>query len=129
MLGKEPAMNEATDLVQRYLAVWNESDPAARRAAIEAVWADDGKYVDPLAAVKGHDEISALIGAVQQQMPGHVFRLLDGVDAHHNVARFGWELVPDGGGEAIAEGFDVAVAGDDGRIESILGFLDKAPAA
>ena len=59
----------------------------------------------------GHDQISELIGAVQQQVPGHVFRLGDGgVDAHHNVARFTWELVPAGGGESLAIGFDVAVS-------------------
>jgi SnoaL-like protein len=129
MLGKEPAMTDATHLVHRYLAVWNESDPDLRRAAIAAVWADDGGYVDPLAAVTGHDEISALIGQVQAQVPGHVFRLLGDVDAHHNVSRFAWELVPAGGGESIAEGFDVAVTDDDGRIGSVVGFLDKAPAA
>jgi SnoaL-like domain len=122
-------MSDATVLASRYLATWNESDPVARRAAIETVWADGGRYVDPLAEVTGHDEISALIGNVQQQVPGHVFRLLDGVDAHHNIARFGWELVPADGGAAIAEGFDVAVTNDDGRIRSVLGFLDKAPGA
>jgi ketosteroid isomerase-like protein len=122
-------MTEALDLVCRYLAAWNESDPDIRRAEIETVWADDGRYVDPLAAVAGHDEISALIAMVQQQLPDHVFRLLDGVDAHHNVARFGWELVPAAGGESIAEGFDVAVTNDDGRIDSVVGFLDKAAAA
>ncbi len=122
-------MPEALDLVRRYLEAWNESDPDIRRAELETVWADDGSYVDPLAAVTGHDEISALIGMVHQQAPAHVFRLLDGVDAHHNVARFGWELVPAAGGESIAEGFDVAVTNDDGRIASVLGFLDKAPGA
>ena len=122
-------MPEALDLVRRYLEAWNESDPDIRRAELETVWADDGSYVDPLAAVTGHDEISALIGMVHQQAPAHVFRLLDGVDAHHNVARFGWELVPAAGGESIAEGFDVAVTNDDGRIVSVLGFLDKAPGA
>ena len=122
-------MPEALDLVCRYLEAWNESDPDIRRAELETVWADDGSYVDPLAAVTGHDEISALIGMVHEQAPAHVFRLLDGVDAHHNVARFGWELVPAAGGESIAEGFDVAVTNDDGRIASVLGFLDKAPGA
>ena len=43
--------------------------------------------------------------------------------------RFSWELVPAGGGDSVAIGFDVAVTRDDGRIESVLGFLDKAPAA
>jgi hypothetical protein len=122
-------MEGATDLVARYLAVWNESDPDRRRAAIESVWADDGGYVDPLAAVAGHEQIAALIGQVREQVPGHVFRLRGGVDAHHNVARFAWELVPAAGGESVAEGFDVAVADDDGRIGSVVGFLDKAPAA
>src|SRR5262249_24643244 len=72
-LSKGVAMSEATDLVRRYLAVWNESDPDARREAVEAVWAEDGRYVDPLAAVAGHDAIAALVGTVQQQLPGHVF--------------------------------------------------------
>ena len=76
----------------------------------------------------GRDEISALIGTVQEQVPGHVFRLLDNtVDAHHNVVRFSWELVPASGGESVAVGFDVAVTEEDGRIGSVLGFLDKAP--
>src|SRR5262245_24665676 len=74
---KGAVMTEAIDLVRRYLSAWNESDPEARREAVEAVWAEDGKYVDPLASVSGHDEISALIGTVQQQLPGHAFRLLD----------------------------------------------------
>ena len=85
----------------------------------------------PLADVAGRDEIADLIGAVQERVPGHVFQLLDdlSVDAHHNVMRFSWELVPAAGGEPLAIGFDVAVTDDDGRIASVLGFLDKAPAA
>jgi hypothetical protein len=74
--------------------------------------------------------MSALIGAVQQQVPGHYFRLVDDeVDAHHNVMRFSWELVPAGGGESVAIGFDVAEVRDDGRIAGVTGFLDKAPTA
>ena len=95
-----------------------------------SLWAEDAHYVDPVADVSGRDGISDLIGAVQQQVPGHVFRLVDDcVDAHHNVVRFSWELVPAGGGESLAVGFDVAVTGEDGRIGSVLGFLDKAPGA
>ena len=120
-------MSDTATLVQRYLDVWNETDAAKRRDAIGSLWADDARYVDPVASATGHDEITAMIGAVQKRLPGHVFRLLDGVDSHHNLTRFSWELVPAGGGESIVEGFDVAVTGDDGRIESVLGFLDKVP--
>ena len=119
---------DATKLVESYLDTWNEADPVARRSAVASVWAEDAQYVDPLASVSGHDEISELIGGVHQQAPGHVFRLLDDrVDTHHNVARFSWELVPSSGGESLAIGFDVAVTGEDGRIRTVFGFLDKVP--
>jgi SnoaL-like domain len=121
---------EARQLVERYIDSWNEADPDARRHAVASVWAPDGRYVDPLADVAGPDQIVALIGQVQEQVPGHVFRLVDDgerVDAHHDVIRFSWELVPASGGEPVAIGADVAVTDEDGRLASVVGFLDKAP--
>jgi hypothetical protein len=49
------------------------------------------------------------------------------VDAHHQQARFTWGLGPEGA-EPVVIGFDVAVTGEDGRITSVHGFLDKVPA-
>jgi ketosteroid isomerase-like protein len=122
-------MNEAQELVERYIDTWNETNAEARGSAVASVWTDGARYVDPLADVTGRDQISALIGSIQEQGPGHVFRLVDDqIDAHHDVMRFSWELVPASGGDPLAIGFDVAVTGDDGRISSVLGFLDKAPA-
>lgn len=120
-------MSDMNELVARYIDVWNQKDPAARRAAVGALWADDGRYVDPLADVAGHDGIDAVIAAVQAQFPGFVFRLGRPVDAHHRLARFTWELGPQDG-EAVVVGFDVAVLADDGRIQDVHGFLDKVPA-
>jgi hypothetical protein len=118
------------DLVERYIETWNEPVADARRAAVAELWAEYGTYTDPLAAVSGHDDIAGLIGAVQAQFPGHVIRLSeDGVDAHHDIGRFRWELVPAAGGEPVVVGFDVAVAAPDGRLATVLGFIDKAPAA
>lgn len=118
------------DLVERYIQTWNEPAADARRAAVAELWAEDGTYTDPLAAVSGHDAIAGLIGAVQAQFPGHVIRLADGgVDAHHDIGRFRWELVPAAGGDPLVVGFDVAVATGDGRLASVLGFIDEAPVA
>jgi hypothetical protein len=50
------------------------------------------------------------------------------VDTHHSQARFRWGLSPGEaptGAEPVVEGFDVAVAGSDGRLTVVLGFLDK----
>jgi hypothetical protein len=48
------------------------------------------------------------------------------VDAHHDLARFTWELGPVDA-EPLVIGFDVAVLSDDGRIRTVHGFLDKVP--
>jgi hypothetical protein len=115
-------------LAERYIATWNETDPGARRRAIDALWAEDARYVDPLAEADGRDAIDATIAAVQSQFPGFAFRLSGPVDGHHDQARFTWELGPDGA-EAPIAGFDVAVTDGDGRLRTVLGFLDRVPAA
>jgi hypothetical protein len=120
-------MSDFDTMVDRYLAVWNETDAEARRAAIEEVFAADVRYVDPLAAVDGRDALNGLIGAVHQQFPGFVFTPGGPVDAHHEQARFTWNLGQPGG-EALVVGFDVAELDADGRIRQVLGFIDKAPA-
>jgi hypothetical protein len=122
-------MSDLNELVDRYLAAWNEPDADARRRAVAALWTEDGTYTDPLAAVRGHQAIEAMIAGAREMFPGHAFRLMDGVDGHHGIARFRWELAPEGGGEPVAVGFDVVVTAEDGRLRGVYGFLDKAPAA
>jgi hypothetical protein len=116
------------EIIERYIAAWNETDPGRRRGIVDSLWAEDGSYTDPLADAHGREEIDGLIGAVQQQFPGLVFSLGGPVDANHNQARFTWHLGPDGG-EPIVIGFDVAVLDAAGQISSVHGFLDKVPAA
>ena len=122
-------MQEIQGVIERYIAAWNEADPARRRGLVDALWAPDGSYTDPLADARGRDEIDGLIGAVQQQFPGYVFTLGGPVDGHHNQGRFSWHLGPSGGGEPVVIGFDVVVLDDGGQIRSVHGFLDKVPAA
>ncbi|HEY1642656.1 MAG TPA: nuclear transport factor 2 family protein [Streptosporangiaceae bacterium] len=114
------------DVVARYLSCWNETDPAARRKLIDSTWAADASYCDPMARVRGHDEIDATIAAVQSQFPGFVFTPAGPADAHHSQVRFSWGAGPAGAEPAVV-GFDVAVTGDDGKITTVLGFLDKVP--
>jgi hypothetical protein len=114
-------------LARRYIEAWNETDPAARQQAVAALYAEDARYTDPMVDAEGREAIAATIGAVQQQFPGFVFRLAGPVDAHHDQARFRWELGPADAPEAPIVGFDVAVRDDAGRLRSVLGFLDRVP--
>ncbi len=119
-------MTATPELAARYLAAWNETDPAQRRAAVEALFTGDARYTDPLVDVTGHDAIESTVAAVQAQFPGWVFRLAGPVDAHHDQLRFTWHLGPEGQ-EAPVVGSDVAVTDGTGRIRTVLGFLDRVP--
>jgi hypothetical protein len=116
-------------LVQRYLAAWNATDPAARREAIAAAFTPDARYVDPMADVLGHDGVDALIAGAQQQFAGLTFTPGEVLDAHHDVVRFTWHLGPAGNEDAepVVIGFDVAEVAEDGRLERVHGFLDRVP--
>jgi len=119
--------NDMNEIVERYLGTCNETDAGKRRALINALYAEQASYVDPMAEAYGRDAIDATIAAVQTQFPGFVFTLAGPVDAHHRQVRFTWGLGPEGA-EPLVVGFDVAVCDGDGRLSSVLGFLDRVPA-
>lgn len=121
------SVNSVATTLDRYIAVWNENDDESRRALVAQTFTEDARFTDPLVAVTGADAINNTISGIQSQMAGLTFRRGETVDAHHNIARFTWELAPDADAEAIAIGFDVAEFADDGRINTIYGFIDKMP--
>ncbi|HTU74160.1 MAG TPA: nuclear transport factor 2 family protein [Trebonia sp.] len=46
-------------IVEEYLAVWNEADPAARRGAVARLWAPDGvEYLEGGIKYRGHEELT-----------------------------------------------------------------------
>jgi hypothetical protein len=121
-------MINATELADRYLAIWNETDSNRRRLLIDQTFTDDALYLDPLLRGDGHAGIDAMIGAAQSQFPGHVFRRVGEVDAHNGSMRFVWELVESDAAEPEMIGTDFAVIAPDGRLDSVTGFFDKVPA-
>ena len=119
-------MSNLTDLIDRYIAMWNETDEARRRALIAGVWTESASYLDPVMEGQGRSGIEAMVRGVQERFPGHRFRRTSEVDAHHDRLRFLWELGPDGG-PAVVKGTDIGIVAA-GRLEAITGFFDAAPA-
>lgn len=114
--------------VARYFEAWNAAGDEEVAKAVAAAWAADGSYTDPLADVRGHEGIAAVITAAHGQFPGFSFRPVGAVDGHHDTARFAWELVSEVDGSAPVAGFDVITLDAEGRIRTVLGFLDRVPA-
>jgi len=116
-------------VVDGYFAMWNETDPARRREVIAATWTSDARYVDPLFAADGPDALDAMVAAVHAQFPGHRFRPTGAVDAHHDRARWGWEIAGPDGAPLVAAGVDVAVLASDGRLREVTGFFEQPASA
>ncbi|AOI87579.1 nuclear transport factor 2 family protein [Burkholderia pseudomultivorans] len=117
-----------TDLIDRYFDAWNESDVVRRRALIDATYASDATYRDPLMTGDGHAGIDTMIAAVQARFPAYRFRRTTDVDAFGQHLRFSWALVsPDGA--AIVKGSDFGTVDAAGRLKSVTGFIDEMPAA
>ncbi|MGF6571402.1 hypothetical protein ABH945_003523 [Paraburkholderia sp. GAS333] len=119
-------MNTHTDLIDRYFDAWNETDHARRRELIAATWTADADYRDPLLAGTGHDGIDAMIRAVHERFPQHLFRRTTQVDGFANRLRFSWELTTPAG-DAIVKGSDFGVVDAHGRLQAVTGFLDQVP--
>ena len=99
-----------------------------RRELVAKAWTDGGTYVDAARDGNGHDSLDAMIATAQGHFPGYRLRLASGIEAHHDYLRFSWTA----GGTAEAplyiKGTDFVVVGGDGRIKSVVGFVDAAPA-
>lgn len=122
-------MTAYEDAVQRYFAAWNATAPEDLAKAVAAAFTEDATYTDPLADVRGHDGLVALIDGAHQQFPGFEFTPTGTPDGHHGLVRFSWDLVSTADGSAPAAGSDVIALDDDGRIRSVSGFLDRVPGA
>jgi hypothetical protein len=119
-------MTDITTIVNGYIAAWNEPEADRRRSIVADTFADDASYVDPLMTGEGIDGIAAMIGAAQEQYPGHRFALAAGPDAHHDRVRFAWQMVGADDGAPVAAGVDFATVAGDGRLRQVTGFLEAA---
>ncbi|GIF53735.1 hypothetical protein DFJ67_1815 [Asanoa ferruginea] len=126
------------DLADRYIAQWTEPDAARRRAAIEALWARDGRHIlQPPAEIReiaatlgfdhstleaqGYDAIEVRVTRSYEEWVakgGFTFRPRAGAVRLDGVVKFGWEMVSVETEEPAGGGLEVLVLDDDGRIKA-----------
>jgi hypothetical protein len=121
-------MRNVNETVISYLATWNERDPARRRDLVANTWTEDGGYVDAHRQAAGHDAIDTLVGKTQDQFPGYRVNLVSDIETHSDFVRFSWAAggVPEA--PLYLAGTDFVELAPDGRIKTVVGFTDAAPA-
>jgi len=139
------AVKDLQQLVDRYVALWNEPDPDIRRHAIRELWAPDGfqvlvdppeevreaadrlAFAMPTLEVHGYDALEARVtrahemfvapGAYVFEPGGNVSRPLS------NVISFTWTMTARADGERAGGGLDVLAISTDGRIRTDYQFI------
>ncbi|GAB2555354.1 hypothetical protein [Nocardia heshunensis] len=132
-------MTNIDELADRYLAQWNESDPALRRKLIQELWAEDGAQIlvdppedmrdaatrisfpIPPLEVRGHHALERRVarayemfvesGETRFVQRGEVTVLLK------QVIAFSWSMVTTDG-TVVGGGMDVLALDEDGRIRT-----------
>jgi hypothetical protein len=109
-------------IVDDYFAAWNTTDPAVRQATIAALYTPDAHVSDPLVDVTGHEQLSELFVRFHETYAGCSFRQKGTIDAHHDLMRWGWEMI-DADGNVMLDGLDVGLVGANGKLGYVAGFF------
>lgn len=137
-------MATTTELVERYVALWNEPDPERRRATVRAVWTEDGGQIlqppeeirEQAAAIgffgsvleaRGYRALEQRVAVAYKQFvaPGDAaFRRRGTVVQLGEVLKFEWEYAPLDGGPPTGGGTEFVLLAPDGRIRTDYQFID-----
>jgi ketosteroid isomerase-like protein len=116
--------------VDRYVAVWNESDPVARRRAIAELWDPDGTEITDSARYHGHDALEVRITEAHNDLvrdAGFVFRSADDSTGHHDMVTFTIHMIPAAGGDIAWTGRIFLSLGENGLIRNECQFAVDLP--
>lgn len=112
-------MNTFGKFLDRYVAVWHESDPTKRPGAISELWMPDGAQIYESRTVRGYDALAQRVTEVYDDFIGpgtYIFRSGGNEASYGNVGTFNWHMLAPGNGEVAAVGFDFFIFGNDNRI-------------
>jgi hypothetical protein len=120
-------MSDLNELARRYIAVWNEPDPALRRKAIAELFAPDVVHYTPSLEVHGHAQLEVRVTTAYEKWVKpelYVFRPVANANGHHDAVRFNWEMVVLATGKVDSVGFDFIMLDNNGLIRSDHQFID-----
>jgi hypothetical protein len=125
-------MHPLSHFIDRYVAQWNEPDPAERRSRIAALWTEDAMTCHRLQVWRGLKEIEARVDGAydkwvaQERSP---FRATGAVASCGEAVRFLWVMARADTGEVRSVGCNYLILAPDGRIRQEYQFLEPSPPA
>ena len=112
---------QVTQIIEDYVAAWNEDDADRRRTLLKRCWAEDGEYIDTYGPAAGIHTLDDRIGSVRQMLPGARLVRTTCINQMREFLRFGWSIAgPDA--LPLATGLNVAHLQADGRLVQVVSF-------
>lgn len=118
-------MPSYVESLEHMMDAWNERDPARVRLHLDEALSPDVVFIDPSIVTRGIDEFEANVHEVHGRLPGAEYRRTSGIDHHHDVVRYAWEIRRDSA--LVLPGFDVTEFDEEGRVLRVLGFFGPLP--
>lgn len=118
-------MSEIPKTLDNMLAAWNETDPEKIRAHLDAAVSADVLFIDPAHKITGRDAFETMVREFRAQFPDAVCTRASGIDSHHGLYRYNWEIHRSG--TLMLPGFDVAEIDEQGEVCRIEGFFGALP--
>lgn len=112
-------MFDAQELADRYVAVWNETDPERRRLQIAALWIPEGRHYVGVREVTGYAGLEQRITESHNKNVrdgGNHFRGVKDARTLCDIVVFHWEMLRTAEDRVAAHGFIVLRVDADGRI-------------
>jgi hypothetical protein len=110
----------------RYVAMWNEADPAARHQLVVELWAEEAANFTQSFEVHGHNEIEARVTRAYDAYVAagtYRFKATGPAAVNHDAIRIDWEMIDPRSGAAASTGTEFIILGDDNRITKDYQFL------
>ena len=123
-----PTSHELDAFVERYIALWNEPDPARRRQLIEELWDPEGANYTKANEYQGHDALEKRVTVSWEKWvrdAGCLFRRRH-ADQHHGAVRVVWEMVNAGDGKVRSVGTEFLLLDRGGQIREDYQFVEPA---
>lgn len=113
--------------IGRYLDFWNAGTPDEQHRLAAATFTDDVRYLAPVGLRTGpkelidfHDQFIGNVGEAR-------FTSREEPEEHLGHVRLRWRIAARGN-DSYAAGTDILILGDDGRITTVVTFVDQFPA-
>lgn len=118
-------------IAERYIALWNETDPAIRRKLVDELWAEDCTYFNRFFVANGRDMIENVVTGAHHEYStkGFVFKSCHDAYGHHQGLKFGWVMVSATTGEVDTFGEEFVILNEAGQILMDYMFGMKPPSA